>query len=54
MGISRVLTIDGGGVRGVVPTIVLQRLCRKPGLDGFLGRVDFVAGTWTGALRAHW
>ena len=50
MGISRVLTVDGGGVRGVVPTIVLQRLCREPGLEGWLDRVDFVAGTSTGAL----
>lgn len=50
MAISRVLTVDGGGVRGIVPTIVLQRLCREPGLEGWLDRVDFVAGTSTGAL----
>ena len=50
MGISRVLTVDGGGIRGVVPTIVLQRLSLEPGLEGWLDRVDFVAGTSTGAL----
>ena len=50
MGISRVLTIDGGGVRGIVPTIVLQRLCAEPGLEGWLDEVELLGGTSTGAL----
>lgn len=52
MGISRILTVDGGGVRGVIPAIVLQRLCAEPGLEGWLDRVDFFAGTSTGGLIA--
>ena len=50
MGISRVLTVDGGGVRGVIPAIVLERLCGEPGLEGWLDRADFLAGTSTGGL----
>lgn len=49
---ERILSIDGGGVRGVVPTIVLQRLLREPGLEGWLDGVDLVAGTSTGGLIA--
>ncbi len=52
MAISRVLTVDGGGVRGIIPAIVLQRLCAEPGLEGWLDRVDFLAGTSTGGLIA--
>jgi patatin-like phospholipase/acyl hydrolase len=52
MGISRIVTVDGGGVRGVIPVIVLQRLCAEPGLEGWLDRVDFFAGTSTGGLIA--
>jgi len=52
MGISRILAVDGGGVRGVVPAIVLQRLCAEPSLEGWLDRVDFLAGTSTGGLIA--
>ena len=52
MATERILSIDGGGVRGVVPTIVLQRLSQEPGLEGWLDRVDLVAGTSTGGLIA--
>lgn len=51
MPIDRIISIDGGGIRGVVPTIVLQRLAAEPGLD-LLDRVDLVAGTSTGGLVA--
>jgi patatin-like phospholipase/acyl hydrolase len=50
--ISRILAVDGGGVRGIVPAIVLQRLSAEPGLAGWLDRVDFLAGTSTGGLIA--
>jgi patatin-like phospholipase/acyl hydrolase len=50
--ISRILAVDGGGVRGVIPAIVLQRLSAEPGLEGWLDRVDFLAGTSTGGLIA--
>jgi hypothetical protein len=52
MAIARVLTVDGGGVRGIIPAIVLERLCAEPGLDGWLDRVDLLAGTSTGGLIA--
>jgi patatin-like phospholipase/acyl hydrolase len=48
----RVLSIDGGGIRGLVTTIVLQRLLEKPGLDNILDLIDLVAGTSTGGLLA--
>jgi hypothetical protein len=50
--ISRILAVDGGGVRGVIPAIVLERLSAEPGLGGWLDRVDFLAGTSTGGLIA--
>jgi patatin-like phospholipase/acyl hydrolase len=52
VGISRILTVDGGGVRGVIPVIVLERLSAEPGLEGWLDRADFFAGTSTGGLIA--
>lgn len=48
----RVLSIDGGGIRGLVTTIVLQRLVATPGLERLLDSVDLVAGTSTGGLLA--
>jgi len=47
----RILTIDGGGVRGIIPAVLLAALERQTGRltrDGF----DFVAGTSTGAVLA--
>src|SRR5918996_5489397 len=47
----RILAIDGGGVRGVIPAVALVAL-----EDALKGRIrdhfDFVAGTSTGALIA--
>lgn len=47
--VRRILSIDGGGVRGIIPAVVLASLESAPG-----GRVrdhfDFLAGTSTGAL----
>lgn len=48
----RVLSIDGGGIRGLVTTVLLQRLAAEPGLSGFLERADLLAGTSTGGLLA--
>jgi predicted acylesterase/phospholipase RssA len=47
----RILTIDGGGVRGIIPAALLAALeqsTRRPTRDHF----DFVAGTSTGAVLA--
>jgi patatin-like phospholipase/acyl hydrolase len=48
----RILSIDGGGIRGIVTTVLMQRLQTTPGLEGFLDKVDLVAGTSTGGLLA--
>jgi Patatin-like phospholipase len=52
MAMSRVISIDGGGVRGVVPVVVLQRLLREPRLGDLLATTDLFAGTSTGGLIA--
>lgn len=47
----RVLAIDGGGVRGIIPALVLAELERRTGST--VGRMfDFIAGTSTGGLVA--
>lgn len=48
----RVLSIDGGGIRGLITTVMMQRLAATPGLEGFLDKVDLIAGTSTGGLLA--
>src|SRR5262245_1548326 len=52
MAITRVVSIDGGGVRGIVPVIAMQRLAAEPGLETWLDRTDLIAGTSTGGLIA--
>src|ERR1700741_2694571 len=52
MATTRIISIGGGGVRGVIPTVVLQRLERDPRLVGWLERTDLFAGTSTGGLIA--
>jgi patatin-like phospholipase/acyl hydrolase len=48
----RILSIDGGGIRGIIPVILLQRLSAETGLAGWLDKVDLLAGTSTGGLIA--
>ena len=48
----RVVSIDGGGIRGLVTTILLQRIVATPGLERLLDSVDLIAGTSTGGLLA--
>jgi len=48
----RVVSIDGGGIRGLVTTILLQRIIATPGLENLFGTIDLVAGTSTGGLLA--
>ena len=52
MKIYRVLSIDGGGIRGLVTTLLLQRIISTPGLENFLDDIDLVAGTSSGGLIA--
>jgi len=47
----RILSIDGGGVRGVIPAVALAALERRTGIP-VRDQFDFVAGTSTGALIA--
>jgi predicted acylesterase/phospholipase RssA len=47
----RILSIDGGGIRGLIPAVLLESLeaaTGQPARDSF----DFVAGTSTGAVLA--
>lgn len=48
----RVVSIDGGGIRGLVTTVLLQRIVATPGLENFLDSIDLIAGTSTGGLLA--
>jgi patatin-like phospholipase/acyl hydrolase len=48
----RVVSIDGGGIRGLVTTVLLQRIVATPGLEKFLDSADLIAGTSTGGLLA--
>jgi patatin-like phospholipase/acyl hydrolase len=48
----RILRIDGGGIRGLITTILLQRIAAEPGMGNFLDNTDLLAGTSTGGLLA--
>ena len=50
MGHYRILSIDGGGIRGLFTCVVLQRLEEE--VPGWLDRVDLIAGTSTGGIMA--
>ena len=47
----RVLAVDGGGIRGIVPALILAELERRTGLPG-CRLFDFMAGTSTGGIIA--
>lgn len=48
----RILSLDGGGIRGVVSAVLLQRIGAELGGDDWLGKADLLAGTSTGGLIA--
>ena len=50
MSTQRILSLDGGGIRGVLTTSILERLDKE--CPGFLSKVDLFAGTSTGGLIA--
>jgi hypothetical protein len=48
----RVLTIDGGGIRGIIPAAVLVELERRLSPDRLAGAFDLIVGTSTGGIIA--
>jgi uncharacterized protein len=46
----RILSIDGGGIRGLLAAALLERL--EAAHPGFLGQIDLFAGTSTGGILA--
>lgn len=46
----RILSMDGGGIRGLITAILLQRL--QAARPGFLEQIDLFAGTSTGGILA--
>jgi patatin-like phospholipase/acyl hydrolase len=47
----KILAIDGGGIRGLIPTLVLAEIEKRTGRP-IAGLFDLVAGTSTGAIIA--
>lgn len=48
----RILSIDGGGLRGVIAARLLKKLNDEPRIRGFLDHTQLYAGTSTGAFIA--
>jgi len=48
----RILSIDGGGLRGLIAARMLQRLNQIPEISGWLDSADLIAGTSTGGILA--
>ncbi|MEW5985989.1 MAG: patatin-like phospholipase family protein [Chloroflexota bacterium] len=46
----RILSLDGGGIRGLLTVVLLQEL--EAAVPGWLDQVDLIAGTSTGGLIA--
>lgn len=47
-----ILTLDGGGIRGVFTARLLERLNEVPALKGFLNEFMLISGTSTGGILA--
>lgn len=47
-----VLSIDGGGVKGIIPTLLLKEIERRADVDHITELFDVMAGTSTGGLIA--
>lgn len=48
----RVLSFDGGGIKGIITVTLLQRLAAEAELGKWLKKADLIAGTSTGGLIA--
>lgn len=47
----RILSIDGGGIRGIIPAVLLRQMEERTGYQ-ISDLFDFVTGTSTGAIIA--
>src|ERR1700733_13528072 len=48
----RILSFDGGGIRGLLSTLLLRRLMDESSVSDLIDRVDMFAGTSSGGLIA--
>ena len=48
----RILSLDGGGLRGLITVRILQKLSDDPEIKGWLDDVDLIAGTSSGGITA--
>jgi Dyp-type peroxidase family len=48
----RILSLDGGGIRGLLTTMLLEHLCKQPGLEHVFDDTYLIAGNSSGALIA--
>ncbi|MBN2384432.1 patatin-like phospholipase family protein, partial [bacterium] len=48
----RILSLDGGGLRGLITTRLLHRLNTESGIRGWIDDVDLFVGTSTGGILA--
>ncbi|NWJ49090.1 MAG: patatin-like phospholipase family protein [Chloroflexi bacterium] len=46
----RILSLDGGGIRGLITAVLLDRL--REAVPGWMDKIDLVAGTSTGGIIA--
>ena len=52
MSTYRILSLDGGGLRGLISARLLQRLSANPANDNWLDKADLITGTSTGGILA--
>lgn len=48
----RIISLDGGGIKGIVSATILHRLNSDPVTKDFIDQTDLIAGTSTGGLLA--
>jgi patatin-like phospholipase/acyl hydrolase len=48
----RILSFDGGGIRGLLSTVLIERLIEESSVPNFISSVNVFAGTSTGGLIA--
>jgi uncharacterized protein len=48
----RIVSFDGGGIRGLLTAVLLKALADDPALEGWTDRVDLFCGTSTGGIIA--